>query len=368
MDKKEETQSAPEWPAEVSHQPEALHKKRFRFGLHLNLVTILAILPFCTLLVAGSLFWYASSHTHKQTAANTAPTSSTDPKAQREKIATTTVYELGTGKYTAPAAPKSRVTHDIPGKLLLATAPDGNTTYAIAVSSTTPAENLKPADGWTIDQIHTDSMWEPASCAQNPSFIVENRYIFINDGSYNNGEGINYYTVFDMQEKTFRYFAEKRTNDLTSQEQIIGMNVEGGKPVVYLDYRDQSGPFTNSTSFKHRKGKDIKAVVRRVLNLKDLTYADYRVPFGDSPYEDYYLKVALGTNESYLMLSTDGGMPLDYRALIEPNKTLSLTKTTATIAYNPDRSGIQGAVKRSLPSLGDGYESFTLGSFEGGLR
>jgi hypothetical protein len=264
-------------------------------------------------LSALNAYWLKTSYDHYGNSSSTQdlPTAKIVPKtsitsAKQQTLDAGRVGQLADkGQYKYEELDHSKLnSEDNPGLLVLASAEDQNANFILAGNTDLDlsADNLN--SGWTAQKVNEDSIWQPASCASKPTYLIGGRYIFIDDGRTKATDKYNSYLVFDMVSQKYRYFGgDNFTVDQGQKEHILSVQNENGSVVFYIDHSDTSGPLAGSTSFKHAASYAAKYITRRVLDLSTLHFQDYKIPY-QLPSGINYFFIDAGNNFSDGQIAT----------------------------------------------------------------
>jgi hypothetical protein len=234
-------------------------------------------------------------------------------------------------EYTDQVADLYAMTHQISGF-----------TYLVALTHKTDLSQIGMASGWKAELLSVDGMWVPGACASKPSWVIDSRYILIDDGAY--------YVMFDIQTKKFTTFGYH--DDInTDTESMLAFTIENGKASYYIDSHDPSGPLQTNSIFKHSRHHDKKYVVRRELNLADMTYSDYKVQYPDIPF-DYYLISAVKDQDGAVNLRFNSDLgAMQYYTISSPDDVYGKVQNDAVATLAEDLSYDSAAV---VDKSGDG--------------
>lgn len=177
------------------------------------------------------------------------------------------------------------------GRLLKVSRERGGASFLIAYDEHTKPDSLPLREGWTIEELGRDAMWLPAACAQMPSWIVGDRYLLINEARYDGFEVVDNYVVYDLVRRTFTYLTDPDARAGKAATKVLAVRIESGNAVFYLDARDRKGPHHVDREYRHSLAHHNGFVVRRVISLRDLSFADYKIPFSTPPIDDYVVQI-----------------------------------------------------------------------------
>jgi hypothetical protein len=192
---------------------------------------------------------------------------------------------LGSGQYKYQTLAKSRITTGDPAQLIVANESQSGGHFVLALlgaNSQIPADKVNA--GWSIHSIANDRMWAPGACSSKPSFLVQGKYIFIDDGKTNAYDRYSSYIVFNMTNGKYNYFGGNNfTKDQGNKEIILSNVNENDKLVFYIDPVDSQGPYAGNTQGKHSTGSDRGYIIRREIDPETMKYTDYSLPFNVPP-------------------------------------------------------------------------------------
>ncbi len=266
-------------------------------------ILILAALPLVVSMITASGYFYLTKYYKRPVSAESAATQNV---VKRSTKLASDAYYIGSSSYKGEVSDKSKINKSEFGRLYKVTNQAAGISYITAANGSVDANKLGLNSGWQVQKIGQDPMWIPGSCAQKPSWLMQNRYVVIDDGSYEAGQTTHYYAVYDTQTKKFMHFGGSLISDIQAHENIMFVNTEEDKLVFYIDLQDPSGQFTASSNFKHSKASKESYIIRRVINPSDLSYDDYRVPYQQPSFDVYYTKVVGKPDSVKLELHTDG--------------------------------------------------------------
>jgi hypothetical protein len=221
-----------------------------------------------------------------------------DPSAQGQKI------QDGLYKYEELDQSKSDLAGGL-GKLVIAANSDSNAHFVLALRNNTDLSPNQLQSGWNTQTISTDAIWQPGACSSKPSFFVQGRYIFIDDGKNKPTDKYNSYIIYDLKTQKYRYFGNSNfTDQQATKENILRVADENDQIVLYIDTPDTTGPLANSSSFKHARGNDPGYIIRRVVNPSTFQYSDYKIVLSvPAAFSHYYIDSSYG--DTLVRLSSD---------------------------------------------------------------
>jgi hypothetical protein len=191
---------------------------------------------------------------------------------------TKTGIQNGQGKYDFESTTTSKQTTGAAGRLTLLTSPNG-----INFISAIEKDNIldgKLSPGWTTKDLAVDRVWEPGGCASKPTYLLQSKYVFIDDGKNQPTDKYNSYIIYDITSGQYRYFGgDKFTDQQGQREKIMKVADENDQPVFYIDVADTEGGLVTENTLVHNKGYEAGYIIRRVVNPADLTYKDYKLPY-----------------------------------------------------------------------------------------
>lgn len=228
---------------------------------------------------------------------------------------------IGDGKYAYETRDKSKIdSSQFSGKLLVASNTSQKINYLLATGPEAKLTTDSLSDGWNLDLLSDDAMWAPGACASKPTYFVQGKYVFIDDGKTSPDDKYNSYVVFDLQTEKFLYFGgDNFTDEQATQEKILAVVDQNDQMVFYIDHTDRTGPLAGSSSFKHARGSADSYIVRRVINLATLHYTDYKLSY----------TVPADKSFGFYFVSNDGG-----QGLIDINSDGSDTYYVGTVHDN----------------------------------
>jgi hypothetical protein len=225
------------------------------------------------------------------------------------------------------------------GDLTLATEKASNANFLLAGDTSAVLTPQTVSPNWSLGVVNQDTIWQPASCASKPTYLIGGRYIFIDDGKENAADKYPSYLVFDMVSQKYRYFGGNSfTQQQGDKEHILSIQNENGSLVFYIDQSDSTGPLASSSTFKHARANAPGYITRRIINASALTYTDYKLPY-TVPNGIQYFYIDAGTDFGAGQVATltpdtveSGGT---YYPGVATNNALTFTPTaiTATPAY-----------------------------------
>ncbi len=312
-----------------------------------------ALVIFCcavlTLINAGGLGYVVATNRTVEEVFVTVPPEVVTPKIEitnakkRDTDVTLQGKKIGEGSYKSETLSKSKITSGNAAKLIIASheATGAHFVLAFLSSGNIPnSEQLEP--GWGLQTISDDPMWSPGACASKPTFLLSNKYIFIDDGITNPEEKYNSYVLFDMQNGEYRYFGGNNFTDTQAKKEQVMMTVnENDKLVFYIDPVDDQPYLEDSGRPGHIRGKDHAYVIRREIDPVTLAYTDYSLPFNvPAELANYYVYAHSDGKEpvfSFYAPYTNGLTSVSYQGRLEANsiKVISTNQATGT-NHNPN--------------------------------
>jgi hypothetical protein len=257
---------------------------------------------------------------------------------------------LGTGQYTYTALDQSKMTQGDPAQLVVATESKSNSHYVLALigqDTKIPADKIN--DGWSVASIAQDRMWAPGACSSKPTFLIQGKYIFIDDGKTNPDDKYNSYIVFNMATGKYNYFGGNSfTKDQGGNEMILKSLNENDKLVFYIDPVDSSGPLAGNTEGKHARGRDHAYIIRREIDPATMKYADYSLPYSVPAGVSVY-SIALSYNDGMLISLTPDGSQTSYDGKVADNQ-ITLAKA-APYGVIPSDQQLDSQLELSLDSI-----------------
>lgn len=237
------------------------------------------------------------------------------------------------GSYTYTELDKSRIdSSDNAGQLVVASNNDERINYLLAFrsSSELTTSNINP--GWVLHTLSTDPMWSPGACASKPTYFLQGKYIFIDDGRTKPTDKYNSYVVFDLLTQKFRYFGgDDFTDQQATKEKILAAVDQDDQIVFYIDPADDKGPLASSTSFKHARGYSASYIIRRVIDPLTLKYVDYKLPYtvpADGDFNFYYVSYGSSADE---LITLDSDTTDTYYSGKVSNNAISLSSQSLTV-------------------------------------
>lgn len=297
--------------------------------------------------------------------------------------------KIGEGSYKSETLAKSKITTGSPAKLVIAAhEPTGGHFVLAFLNNNIPgADRLE--QGWSLQTIANDPMWAPGACSSKPSFLVKNKYIFIDDGKTDPDDLYSSYVMFDMHTGQYRYFGgDNFTEEQGKKENILLTVNENDKLVFYIDPLDEEPYFAYTGAAPgHTRGKDHAYMIRREIDPDSLDYTDYSLPFSvpeDLPIYSVYTytynnEVRFTFSAPYNANAPNNG--ISYRGRLEANAihiSAQIEEVYGDGSVDSDLDvQIDGLLRASLPGLtkqnppGGGFQAKTiftateLGSYKG---
>lgn len=306
---------------------------------------------------------------------------------KREPDVTLQGKKLGTGTYKTEVLKKSRITAGNPAKLAIASHEQSGGHFVLAFlnkGNIPTHEQLE--QGWDLHTIAEDPMWAPGACSSKPTFLLQDKYVFIDDGKTSPDDKYNSYIVFNMQTAEYVYVGGNNfTETQALKERILLAANENDKLVFYIDPVDDQ-PYTQEGSAPgHTRGKDHAYIIRREVDPSTFDYTDYSLPFTvPKDITNYYLYafsnsmgVGFTINSPYI----NGVSGPYYEGSLKDNVIHFATPGASNYSYVPQLDSplevsIDGLLNKSLSALtaqkpydGSQYKTmFTateLGSYHG---
>lgn len=258
------------------------------------------------------------------------------------------------------------------GQLVLAQEQQKNANYVLAVADGTNIAASNLSADWKAQLVGSDTIWQPASCASKPTYLIKGQYIFIDDGKAKPTDQYNSYLVFDMVSKKFRYFGGSDfTTQQGSKEHILSVANENDQIVFYIDPADTAGPLAGSSSFKHAAGSAASYVIRRVIDLSSMHYTDYKLNYTvptNIPY--YYVDPGSGTvagaAKELVTLSDDNSATNYYYSGTVTNNQITFTQKNRTnnegiVPTPPVDNTLDAKLTTAMPSFATGFDATAAG-------
>lgn len=344
-------------------------RKRVLFGLSLVLISLVT--------VANGYLLQTTYAKYKQTKTVVArtvtplvkvtPTTSIISAKQQTLSVGRTGTSAGTSTYKFEELDHSKLYDPaMLGDLSLATEKANQANFLLAGNTGTnlSAETISP--NWSVGVINQDTIWQPASCASKPTYLIGGRYIFIDDGKEKASDKYPSYLAFDMVSQKFRYFGG---NNFTAQqgdkEHILSIQNENGSLVFYIDQSDTTGPLASSPTFKHATAYAPGYITRRVIDASTLAYTDYKLPYA-IPTGIAYFYIDAGTDFGAGQVATLTPGNVESSATYYPgvvaNNALTFTPTAiaSATAYVPLQTidpALDQLLSTALPSFTTGFDA-----------
>lgn len=275
--------------------------------------------------------------------------------------------KLGTGTYKSETLKKSKITEGTSAKLAIATNEQSGGHFVLAFldKGNIPAGNQLES-GWTLQAIADDPMWAPGACSSKPTFLIQDKYIFIDDGKTKPEDTYNSYIIFNMQTTEYHYLGGSNfTETQGKKERILLTANENDKLVFYIDPVDDQPYLQDNSTPGHIKGKDKAYIIRREIDPVTFDYTDYSLPFSvPSDLTNYYVsaytsgnKVAFGLTAPYL----NGIAGPSYDGTLEGNVIKLAPSPPPSYSNNYDPShpdlaldlSLDGTLRKTLSALTD---------------
>jgi hypothetical protein len=243
--------------------------------------------------------------------------------------------QLRSDKYKFETRTASKISEaNSKGNLVLATHKATNAHFVLALESDITLGD-KASDNWTVSQIATDTMWLPGACSSKPSFLLQGRYVFIDDGKTQPTDKYGSYVIYDLKINSYVYFGgDSFTEQQALGERIIDIANENNQLVFYIDPTDHTGVLRNSPTFKHAVGSDEQYIIRRVIDPATLEFKDYKlaytVPQGIA---HYYIEKTYG--DDVIRLARDGGTDAYVGKVANNRIELRKQEPQEYLAYRP---------------------------------
>ncbi len=202
--------------------------------------------------------------------------------------------QIGTGSYKYETLTKSKITEGDSAKLVIAANDQSGGHFVLAFlggGNIPTANQLEP--GWSLQAIADDPMWAPGACSSKPTFLLGDKYIFIDDGKTKDTDKYNSYILFNMQTAEYHYIGGSNfTPTQGNKEQILLAANENDKLVFYIDPIEDHPYIVDDGSLPgHIKGKDHSYIIRRVIDPETFDYTDYSLPFNvPDDLTNYYVR------------------------------------------------------------------------------
>jgi hypothetical protein len=230
--------------------------------------------------------------------------------------------KLGEGDYKFESLKKSKITTGDKAELVIAAneKSGGHFVLAFLGARSKPApQQINP--GWTLTTIADDPMWAPGACSSKPTFLLQGKYIFIDDGKTNPKDKYNSYIVFDMATSTYNYFGGNNfTAKQANNETIIKAVNENDKLVFYIDTPDPKGTHKTSDGLPiHVPGQAPSYIIRREVDPATMHYVDYSLPFSAPTGMPKYVVNAGFDSAVIRVTDTNPDNPLAYNGTVQNN-------------------------------------------------
>ena len=206
-------------------------------------------------------------------------------------------------------------------------------------------------------------MWAPGACSSKPTFLLQGKYIFIDDGKTNPEDKYNSYVIFDMQKGTYNYIGGSNfSSDQGDKETILKAVNENDKLVFYIDPADTANPQPSQYGgFTHTKGNDHGYVIRREIDPATMHYTDYSLPFTLPSDVTTYRVNSYSLFDSVISINKDTAATDTFYSGKVSNNRLELTlhhtqdtyNVNDTVVYDsPLELSLGDKIKAQLPAFG----------------
>ena len=238
---------------------------------------------------------------------------------------------IGEGQYKIETLDKSKIDEGAPANLSVLSHEASGAHFVLAINKSQSLASQISA-GWKESILTSDPLWSPGACASKPTYLIQGKYVFIDDGKTKPTDAYNSFIVYNFETKKYNYFGgDNFTDTQAKNEKILSAKYENDQLVFYIDPNDATGPLKNSETFKHATGSDKAYIIRRVVDPENMSYVDYTLPFKVPKNITYYF-VSAGYGENIVMgLSEDGGQTR-YDGKVE-NNAIKLTKFVLNLDY-----------------------------------
>jgi hypothetical protein len=287
----------------------------------------IAIIGLIVVLTGANTAFLGVSWQQSRRAARASSQSASRIKTNKEEVVDVAKQgeQLRSDKYTFETLKASKINDtNNRGNLVLATHKATNAHFILAFYGDETLGD-KTSDDWAVSQLTTDTMWLPGECSSKPSFLLQGKYIFIDDGKTQPTDKYSSYVIYNLEKNSYTYFGGSNFTDQQAQgEQIIDTANENNQLVFYINPTDRTGALHNSPTFKHAVGSDEQYIIRRVVDPATMEYKDYKLPYTvPDGVTHYYIEKTYGDN--IMRLTPDGGADA-YDGKVANNR-IELTKS-----------------------------------------